>query len=83
MFRSQKRPTSRNVLAPCAQLGDETAADEVAKDVHHVEPTPGALVDVVDARLVGNVTALHAHPSGMTPTIRPAGCLAHKAKEKE
>jgi hypothetical protein len=37
----------------------------------------------VDARLVGNVTALHAHPSGMTPTIRPAGCLAHKAKEKE
>jgi len=61
----------------------ETAADEVAKDVHHVEPAPGALVDVVDARLVGNMTALHAHPSGMTLTIRPAGGLAHKAKEKE
>ena len=44
-------PPARNVPAPCAQVGAECAADEVAEHVDHVEPTPGAWVDAVDAGL--------------------------------
>jgi hypothetical protein len=51
---------ARDMPAPCAQVGAKPAADEVAEHVNHVESTPGARVDAVDAGLVGNVTALHA-----------------------
>lgn len=71
------------VEPPCAQVGAETAADEVAKHVNNVESTPGALVDVVDARLVGNVTALPAQIHQDDPDDQAGEVLARKAKEKE
>ena len=76
-------PPARNVPAPCAQAGAKRAADEVAEHVNHVEPTPGARVDAVNAGLVRNVTALHAQIHQDDSDNQAGQVLARKAQEKE
>ena len=72
-----------NVPALCAQVGAKPAADEVAEHVNHIEPAPGVRVDVIDAGLVGNVTALHTQIQQDNSDNQAGEVLAGKAQEKE